>query len=63
MIEADEEKRQEMYKDILTYIHEEAVYIPLTYSRTKAVHIPELQGVTFNPSQYEIPFEKMYFDN
>ncbi|PMC37858.1 nickel ABC transporter, nickel/metallophore periplasmic binding protein [Bacillus sp. UMB0899] len=63
MIEANEEKRKEMYADILTYVHNEDVYIPLTYSRTKAVHFPELKGVSFNVSQYEIPFEKMYFDN
>ncbi|WP_249436163.1 nickel ABC transporter substrate-binding protein [Paenibacillus sp. Marseille-Q4541] len=62
MIESNEEKRKEMYTEILTYIHDEGVYIPLTYSRTKAVHVPELKGVTFNVSQYEIPFEKMYFE-
>ena len=62
MIESDEETRTEMYKDVFTYLHEQAVYIPLTYSRTKAVHVPNLKGVEFNPSQYEIPFEKMYFE-
>ena len=63
MIESNEEKCKKIYADLLTYIHDEGVYIPLTYSRTKAVHIPELKGVTFNVSQYEIPFEKMYFKN
>lgn len=62
MIESSEEQRKKMYADILTYIHEEGVYIPLTYSRTKAVHVPELKGVAFNVSQYEVPFEKMYFE-
>ncbi|SCI00935.1 nickel ABC transporter substrate-binding protein [Romboutsia sp. 1001713B170207_170306_H8] len=62
MIESDEETRTEMYKEVFTYLHEQSVYIPLTYSRTKAVHVPNLKGVTFNPSQYEIPFEKMYFE-
>ncbi|WP_339184199.1 nickel ABC transporter substrate-binding protein [Oceanobacillus sp. FSL W7-1293] len=62
MIEHDEENREAMYAEVLSYIHDEAVYIPLTYSRTKAVHRPELQGVTFNVSQYEVPFENMYFD-
>lgn len=62
MIESNEEERQKMYSEILSYIHEEGVYIPLTYSRTKAVYVPELKGVTFNVSQYEIPFEKMYFE-
>ncbi|MGL5312327.1 MAG: nickel ABC transporter substrate-binding protein [Peptostreptococcaceae bacterium] len=63
MIETNEDVRTQMYSDVFTYIHEECVYIPLTYSKTKSVHIPQLKGVEFNPSQYEIPFEKMYFEN
>ena len=62
MIEPDEDTRKEMYKEVFTYIHDQGVYIPLTYSRTKAVHSTALKGVEFNPSQYEIPFEKMYFE-
>lgn len=61
MTETNYEKRKKMYKDILTYIHNEAVYLPLTYSRTKAIYVSELKGVGFNLSQYEIPFKKMYF--
>ncbi|MBM7871368.1 nickel transport system substrate-binding protein [Clostridium pascui] len=62
MIEQNEDTRKTMYKDVLTYINDQCVYIPLTYSRTKVVHVNGLKGVTFNPSQYEIPFEKMYFE-
>ena len=62
LIEPDKAKRQQMYKDVLTYIHESNVYIPLSYSRTKAVAVKGLAGVEFSPSQYEIPFEKMYFE-
>ncbi|WP_445487742.1 nickel ABC transporter substrate-binding protein [Niallia sp. 03133] len=62
MIEQSEKTRKQMYRDILTYIHNENIYIPLTYSVTKAVHIKALKGVGFNVSQYEIPFEKMYFE-
>jgi nickel transport system substrate-binding protein len=61
MIEPDKETRTQMYKEVFTYIHEQGVYIPLTYSRTKAVRVPNLKGVEFSTSQYEIPFEKMYF--
>ncbi|MBO0997515.1 nickel ABC transporter, nickel/metallophore periplasmic binding protein [Bacillus sp. SD075] len=61
MIEQKEDNRKKMYKEILTYIHDENVYIPLTYSVTKAVHAKGLKGVGFNVSQYEIPFEKMHF--
>lgn len=63
LIEPDREKRQALYTEILTYIDQQAVYVPLSYSRTKAVFTPALQGVSFNVSQYEIPFEKMFFDS
>lgn len=61
MTEPDEAKRREMYKQAFTYVHDEGVYIPISYSRTKAVHVKDLKGVEFGLSQYEIPFEKMYF--
>ncbi|MCW2488265.1 nickel ABC transporter substrate-binding protein [Candidatus Symbiopectobacterium sp. NZEC127] len=61
LIEPDDVKRQALYRQIFLTLAQEGVYIPLTYSRTKAVFSPALQGVSFNPSQYEIPFEKMYF--
>ncbi|QZN95762.1 nickel ABC transporter substrate-binding protein [Symbiopectobacterium purcellii] len=61
LIEPDEVKRQALYRQIFLTLAQEGVYIPLTYSRTKAVFSPALQGGSFNPSQYEIPFEKMYF--
>lgn len=61
LIEQNEAARAEKYKEIFTYVHDEAVYLPLTYSVVKAIHSDRLQGVDFNVSQYEIPFEKMYF--
>jgi nickel transport system substrate-binding protein len=61
LVSTDEAKRQQLYTYILTTLHEEAVYIPLTYERNRAVYIKGLQGVEFNPSQFEIPFEKMFF--
>lgn len=61
LIAPDEATRQRLYRQILLTLAQEGVYIPLTYSRTKAVFSPTLHGVSFNPSQYEIAFEKMYF--
>lgn len=61
MTEPDENRRRDMYREILTCVHNEGVYIPLSYSRTKAVHVRALKGVAFGLSQYEIPFENMYF--
>ena len=61
MAETDETARRAMYREILTYVHDEAIYLPLTTSRTKAVYARTLKGVGFGLSQYEIPFEKMAF--
>lgn len=61
LIEINEDRRQLLYREILQYVHDSAIYIPLTYSRTKAVFVSQLKGVGFNISQYEIPFERMYF--
>ncbi|MNJ51341.1 Nickel-binding periplasmic protein precursor [compost metagenome] len=61
LVEQDEATRAQKYKEIFTYIHDEAVYLPLTYSVVKAIHSDALKGVSFNVSQYEIPFEKMSF--
>lgn len=55
----DEEKRQEYYTYVLTTLHEEAVYIPLTYERNRAVYNEKVKNVTFNASQFEVPMEKM----
>ena len=51
-----------MYEEIFSYRADQAVYLPISYSTTKAVYSSKLKGVEFLPSQYEIPFEKMYFE-
>lgn len=63
MTEQSETKRATMIRDILTRIHDSAVYVPISYSRTKAVYRTSLSGVGFRVSQYEIPFEDMFFKN
>ncbi len=44
LIEHDDVKRQALYRQIFLTLAQEGVYIPLTYSRTKAVFSPALQG-------------------
>lgn len=61
LIMQDETLRKQGYAAFWKMLAQHAVYLPLTYSRTKAVFARELQGVGFNPSQYEIPFERMSF--
>lgn len=55
----DEAKRQEHYRFVLTRLHEEAVYLPLTYERNRAIFNEKIENVNFNISKYEVPFSKM----
>ena len=57
----NEEERQELYSFVLTRLHEDAVYIPLTFECNKAIYRADLQGVAFTQTQYEVPFANMYF--
>lgn len=61
LVSVDEAKRQELFDFVLTRLHEDAVYLPLTYECNKAIYTDRLAGVDFTQSQYEIPFNKMYF--
>lgn len=59
LVTVDEKERADLYRDILTTLHEQAVYLPLTYMTSIMVHRPELKGAAFGPTQQEIPFESM----
>lgn len=58
----DEEERKDLYKFVLTRLHEDAVYIPLTYECNRAIYRSDLKNVGFTQTQYEVPMEKMYFE-
>lgn len=60
LISVDEDRRQALYRYILTTLHEQAVYMPLSYMTNIYVHRPNLKGVEFGPTKYEFPFELMY---
>ncbi|MBE5982371.1 nickel ABC transporter substrate-binding protein [Lacrimispora sp. AGF001] len=62
LVSTQEEKRQELYRFVLTRLHEDAVYIPLTYECNKAIYGSDLKGVGFTQTQYEVPFAQMYFE-
>ena len=57
LLSTDEAKRQELYRYILTTLHDQAVYLPITYMTGVIVHRKDLQGVVYGPTKYEIPFE------
>lgn len=62
LVSTDETQRQDLYAFVLTRLHEDAVYIPLTYECNKAIYTSNLEGVTFMQTQYEVPFANMYFE-
>jgi len=53
----DETERQAKYKYILETLHEQAIYLPLTYVTAIMVHSPELKNVKFGNTKHETPFE------
>ncbi|OCG08759.1 nickel ABC transporter, nickel/metallophore periplasmic binding protein [Gilliamella sp. wkB178] len=61
LIATDDKTRQQLYAYVLETLHNEAVYIPLTYERNRAIAIKSLQGIEFAPSQFDIPFTKMHY--
>lgn len=58
----DKEERQKLYTYVLTHLHEDAVYIPLTFECNKALFTKDLKGVGFTQTQYEVPFTQIYMD-
>ena len=58
----DEAERQELYQSVLTNLHEDAMYLPLTYECNKALYTSALHGVHFGTDQYDVPFADMYFE-
>ena len=61
LVSTDETERQELYAYVLTRLHEDAVYIPLTYECNKAIYRSDLKGFHFTQTQYEVPFQDFSF--
>lgn len=53
----DEAQRQALYRDILTRLHNDAVYLPISYVSMMVVAKPELGVIPFAPVASDIPFE------
>jgi nickel transport system substrate-binding protein len=56
---ADESRRQALYRDILTRLHNDAVYLPISYVSMMVVARPELGVIPFAPVASDIPFEQI----
>ena len=56
---SDATQRQALYRDILTRLHDEAVYLPISYISMMVVSKPELGNIPYAPIATEIPFEQI----
>jgi len=52
----DATKRQALYADILTRLHDEAVYLPLTFSTAMLVARDTVGNLGFGATQFDYPF-------
>ncbi|MEI7024113.1 staphylopine-dependent metal ABC transporter substrate-binding lipoprotein [Paenibacillus sp. y28] len=59
MVSSDEKTRKSLYADILTIVHDEAVFIPLTHGGVTIIAPANVKGISFKQTQYELPFERM----
>ncbi len=59
LLTTEEAPRQQLYRDILTTLHEQAVYLPIAYSTNIAVMHKELSGFEFMPQANQVPLSKL----
>ncbi len=59
LIAANATRRQALYRDILTRLHNDAVYLPISYVSLMSVARPEVGEVPFAPIATDIPFDQI----
>jgi len=59
LLSTDETARQQLYREILTTLHEQAVYLPISYSTNIAVLHKNLGGFEFMPQANQVPLSKL----
>lgn len=56
---SDETQRKALYRDVLTRLHQSAVYLPLSYASLMTVSQPQWGTLPFAPMSSSIPFEQI----
>jgi nickel transport system substrate-binding protein len=57
LVTLDAGVRADLWRGILTTLHDQAVYLPISYTTGLIVHRDHLSGISYGNTQYEIPFE------
>ncbi|MBK3495056.1 nickel ABC transporter, nickel/metallophore periplasmic binding protein [Viridibacillus sp. YIM B01967] len=55
LLTTDEKERKKLYTDILTTLHDQAVYLPISFQSNIAVYHKNISGVDFLPQEAEVP--------
>ena len=58
--QTDEGKRAEGYREILTTLHDQAVYLPVSYLTAISVSAKGVDNVQFGSTLFDVPFEVMH---
>ena len=58
--ETDEGKRAEDYREILTTLHDQAVYLPISHLTAISVSGNNVDNVAFGSTLFDVPFEVMH---
>lgn len=61
LIMHDESKKERLIKEILLYLHDEAVYLPIAYDTNKVVANPNLEGIKTSIIKQKVPFDSLKF--
>ena len=59
LVSTDEAERAAEYRWLLTTLHEQAVYVPISFLTNKLVHRAALGTVPFGDTRYKIPFDRI----
>ena len=55
----NEQQRQALYRDVLTRLHNDAVYLPVSYVSQMSVASKKIANIPFAPMAADIPFEQI----
>lgn len=58
--ETDEGKRADDYREILTTLHDQAVYLPISHLTAISVSADNVDNVQFGSTLFDVPFEVMH---
>ncbi|MBB6448702.1 nickel transport system substrate-binding protein [Geomicrobium halophilum] len=59
LVETDEQQREKQYEDIISTLHDEAIYLPVSSPSTIAVYHDDIEGVQYSPIPYEFSLEQV----